>query len=490
MSGLFRFLFGLPWPIMALFAAGLFWLAQESHQGATRFEAAKAEALAQPMPDPVPLQDFTSADLHAVDEVHVTAWIDPQHNYELTKQRKGTDTVRRMFVLFGPGDAPGGRVARGVVLLPPAQVDAFLELVIGHVADMTDPRWPFHLNGRRDTAPDLSDMVDDALEERGLLKAADFMAVDPFLYGREAGLAPDPGAPMRIASLFGGAGLVFALIALGKALRGKPRQRVVRPEVARAEVTHAAGETGLREPVSAPQGTRSLPGPTDFGYTTLPTPKAETWSPLEAVRAKQQAAQGVAPGAAPAGTMLREVAAKPTVAARRRGVSARNLFLALGVYAVIAVAVSGIGGPLMTGQMAEAPVDGILATLIAPNAPQGPDTAEGNLSVQRPDAPLKDGPVQGPVQATALEDRADGDGVASMEMAAPIAADAAWPTWVAQVMRGDVPTELRALFGRWAWVVTVGLVMLLSALMLVRRRRSGATAAGRDPWDRLSDRLR
>ena len=120
-----RVLFGLPWPVMALIAVGFFWLAQNSREWVAEFEAEKAQALERGVPDPVPLDEFTEDSVGLAHEVHVTAWINPAHNYELTKERKGPDTVRRMYVLFGPGDGPESKVARGVVVLPPDEVQAF-----------------------------------------------------------------------------------------------------------------------------------------------------------------------------------------------------------------------------------------------------------------------------------------------------------------------------------------------------------------------------
>jgi hypothetical protein len=284
MFRLFFLLLALPWPVMALIAAGLFWVAQDSHRSALENEAEKAQALLEPVPAPVALDQFTDADVHLADEVHVTAWINTDHNYELTKQRKGTDTVRRMFVLFGPGDAADSKVARGIVMLPPDEVDAFVMHLMTNVADPMDPRLPFHLNGAVDQTPELSDMMRDAFEERGLTKAEDFVVLTPFLQGREAALAPDPDAPMRVATVFGVLGGVAALLALGKLMRGKRR-----PKVPQAPVVTDLDRARMLEAAARPVTVAAQAGPTGLGYATVPTPQSGAWSPLEAVRARQAA---------------------------------------------------------------------------------------------------------------------------------------------------------------------------------------------------------
>jgi len=288
-----RVISGLPWPVMALIAAGFFWLAQNSREWVAEHEAEKAQALEQGVPAPVPLDQFTAADVGLVDEVHVTAWINPAHNYELTKERKGPDTVRRMFVLFGPGDGPESTVARGVVVVPPDAMQSLIDLMAAHVADPDDPRMLFNLNGAKESSPDLSSMVNDALAERGLTKDADFLAIAPYFEGREVALAPNPDAPMFNFMVIGGIGLVTALLALVKfmaARRARARRREVeaalevQPHVAAAfelaatrSATPMAGTSGGARPEAAASG-------------------SGTWSPLEAVRAKQALRDGAGAG--------------------------------------------------------------------------------------------------------------------------------------------------------------------------------------------------
>lgn len=465
-----RVLFGLPWPVMALIAAGFFWLALNSREWVAEFEAEKAQALEQGVPAPVPLDQFGEENVGLADEVHVTAWINPDYNYELTKQRKGTDSVRRMFVLFGPGDGPESTVARGVVVLHPGQVQTFIDLVATHVADPLDPRLLFNLNGARESSPDLSSMVDDALAERGLMKDADFLAVEPYLEGRAVALAPDPDAPDRNFMMIGGVGLVAALLALGRFLAGRrsrarrtesttPVQSAVSP-VPTAPLTGSAARVG--EPVAqAGEGAR---------YATLTTPATGVWSPLEAVKAKQMMQ------ATPA-TRSETWEPPPRAAARAGGLGSglgsglgrgvamiRNLSLALVAYGVLFVVFGSSNSPLsldkiMLGggfgmsemQEMETPVAPMAAVpQVAPSA-----SAAGGATVMA-EVPAVEG----------AEEPAGVTGVAMAEL-----------TWL---------DDLRAQI-LWALGGVCLLLLVAGGILLSRRTR---TSAGADPYDRLSQRLR
>ena len=296
MFRLFAMLLALPWPVMALIAVGFFWLAQNSREWVMEFEAEKAQALESGVPAPVPLDQFTKDSVGLADEVHVTAWVNPEHNYELTKERKGTDTVRRMFVLFGPGDGPDSTVARGVVVLPLDEVQPFIDLVATHVADPVDPRLLFNLNGARDSLPDLPSMVDDALEERGLSKHAEFLVVEPYLEGRATALAPNPDAPMRNFMMIGGIGAVAALLALVKFMAGR-RARARRQAAERAAMEVAPSAAAAFADAAARSAAPMAETGGGARPATVTPPTSGDWSPLEAVRAKQAARDAAGVGA-------------------------------------------------------------------------------------------------------------------------------------------------------------------------------------------------
>lgn len=477
-------LLALPWPVMALIAAGLFWAAQDTHRRVTAYEAEKAQALQAGAPAPVALDQFAAADVHLAEEVHVAAWINTEHNYELTKQRKGTDTVRRMFVLFGPGDAADSRVARGIVLLRPDEVDGFVTQLMGRITDPLDPRLPFHLNGRVDPSPELSDMVRDAFEERGLLRAAEFVVIEPYLDGREAALAADPEAPMRGAVIFGGLGGLAALAALGRALGGRARQKR-RAALARADLDRAVlMAAAVPAPGAVAAATRPVAatplGPTGAGYTILETPKAVAWSPLEAVMARQEGRAGAERGGASrdAALMVGGQEKKGRAVPVWRALPLRKLMLAVVLYAVMAALMGGMGGSLLGTQMAGAPMGGLLEEMKATLGPVQTERVEPRVPTG---AWERSGPVVVPIGAAPGRPAADAPQMAVAEVV---------PDWMDRLSPDVFRAEMTGLLKTSAAIAGGMVVMLLSSLLLARHRRQRVAGPGRDPWDRLSERLR
>lgn len=486
-----RVIFGLPWPVMALIAAGFFWLAQNSREWVAEHEAEKAQALEQGVPAPVPLDAFTAEDVGLVDEVHVTAWINPEHNYELTKQRKGTDTVRRMFVLFGPGDGPDSTVARGVVVLHPGSVDAFIELVTTQVADPFDPRLLFNLNGARESSPDLSTMVNDALTERGLTKDADFLVVEPYLEGRDAALAPDPEAADRNFQMIGGAGVVAALLALFKFLAAR-RSRARRKEAVDramasmpvpppvAQPMPAPPATGVEPPVAAGEGAR---------YATLATPATGVWSPLEAVKAKQMAQSGP--------VSSRQVwEPKPPSDGRADGRAeglAGGLRFGLGrgvaMIRALGLGVVAYGVLFMMFGMANSPLS---LNKLLPNGGFGISEMQG-MQTAMPDGPemaavSEPAAVPEPVVVPEAAPSVTAEVGATVTAEVPMVAVAEDPVEMPDVAMAQMAwlDDLRAQI-YWA-LAGAGLLILAAGGLALARRAPRRVEA--DPYDRLSQRLR
>lgn len=495
----------LPWPVMALLSALLFWMAQDGYHEEVQREADKAAALLMDMPAPVAIDEFTKADVHLADEVHVTAWINTDHNYELTKQRKGTDTVRRMFVLFGPGDTPDTKVARGVIVLHPVDVDAFLEQVLA-TADVTDPRFVFSLLGKRVRSPDLSDMVDDAFDERGLSKDSDFLVVEPYLEGRAAALAPDPEAPRQVATIFGVLGAISTLITLVK-LRGKARARrkvVVEPSLADVDIPPPA--------VTAPRPQPRAAQPSQ-GYGIVPTPAAaNAWSPVAAVLAKQAALDPstVTKGyVAPAARFEQAAVAAPVSRPRISLAKARNAGLALVLYSAVYLSFGTGTGPLSTASVQQM-VPSVTAALAqtgwlpigiagapdaAPTGVQPASLPDGAHSGVQPGAGDRTGfvvraerPVPPPAAATGLAEAPNPD------TPQPVAAtaDQAQGTATAppSTLSGGLADGVRWLLFQGSVALSAFLLTMALGLAIVRRKRAPAAQPSRDPWDRLSERLR
>jgi hypothetical protein len=487
---------------MALLSALLVWMAQDGYKEELQREAEKAEALRMDAPAPVAIDAFTTADVHLAEEVHVTTWINTDHNYELTKTRKGTDTVRRMFVLFGPGDTSETKVARGVVVLHPVDVDAFLEQVLS-TADVTDPRFVFSLLGKRVRSPDLSDMVDEAFEERDLSKDSDFLVIEPYLEGRAAALAPDPEAPRRVATIFGMLGAISALITLGK-LRGKAQAR----RRAKAEPSLADGI--IPPPAMAalrPQPQAAKPAQ---GYGTLPTPApANAWSPLAAVMAKQAALDpaSVTKGYVAPAARFEPAAAAPVNLPRKGLAKVRSLALALVLYLALYLSLGTGNGPFSTASVQQM-IPAVTAALAQTGwLPGGFGTKPDPAAA--PPAPvlasLPDASQSGAqdMAARAAAERAGivvrADGPLPEPPATPAAPKQTIPVSAApEVVEPDgmpridsLTDGLRGVLFQGSIALSAFLLTMALGLHLTRRnRKRPAALPDRDPWDRLSERLR
>lgn len=533
----------LPWPVMALISAGLFWLAQDSHQRVTAFEAEKAQALQAGAPEPVALDAFTEEDVHLADEVHVTAWINADHNYELTKERKGPDTVRRMYVLFGPGDGPDSKVARGVVLLHPDRMKDFTDLLVSNVADPDDPRLLFHLNGKREKTPDLSYMVADALAERGLMKDADFLAVEPYLEGREVALAPNEGAARRNFMAISALGAFVGILALAK-FWGRRRLQ-----------SRPSGGADTRRPVTGGLPTYApepmAAEPTGQGYGAFATPATGAWSPIEAVKAKQMAMAGATVQARPSVWVPpEEKPARSRVGQRAVVASLRNLALAAMILGGMYVAFGAPGaqlplGAMMTGMdMSDggsdpfavgperADPEKVPALEVQTDMASGDDLATdagptvpmptGIAGAEQPLPQVGDKPPSPPDQVSediaagmspadaikkaitaAFPDELGPEGpvflsTAKDESAAEAGLMQRLRDLVPQGWSGMEPGEVAAsVMGGGLWAGPVGIAVLFAlgsalaiiGLVFARRSRRRAVATHSDPWARIADRL-
>lgn len=214
---MFRLLFRGHWLAQMVFAALAFAAAAFFYMAHQQIEAEKAQARSNGMPAAVSLSAFDpERDVHPADEVHVIGWINPEFNYQLTEEhRKGSDVVRRMFVLFGPEDAPDTKEARAVVLMPEGDVDRFADMVVANVSSLVGGNPVFSLNGTGSTSATLDGMADDALREKGLTKAPGFRYIELWpAGGREEGLRADPVTGLYVA----GAAAGFGVLMLGLAV--------------------------------------------------------------------------------------------------------------------------------------------------------------------------------------------------------------------------------------------------------------------------------
>lgn len=497
MFRLIGMIFGLPWPVLVLLAGGLFWFGHYSKQQAIAFEAEKAQALVEGQPEPVPLDAFDEDDVHLADEVHVTTWVNTAHNYELTYQKRGTDTVRRMFVLFGPGDGVDSKVARGVIVIPPESVDAFLAVMLTNVVGEVDGKLLFNLNGKREASPDLSSMVDDALKDQGLHKAADFLVVEPYFQGRDEALKPRPDIASNMMNLFGGIGVVLLLIALKNFAKGR-RQPAPQRSLADVEIP----------PVGTPINHYGAK-PMQAGVASVapvppsPPPSSEGWSPLEAVRARQQAqfqaqldkeamlagrSREAEPGTAHGGLSLfgsgdRKIGIVPRFAG------------AFVLYMVIYLGFGQFTGPTSMNTVSE---DGFVAAFMESVFGLKPDeTANAGAELGTDEGSVVPGTVEAAPVVTAevvpAPVVAEAVPAPAVTEAAPVVQDAAsaapevGPVWAEFLPAVPPSVALSAMAGAALLIVALAL-----GLRLMRRRPEARVSAGRagDPWDRLHQRLR
>lgn len=215
-----RIILRCPWPFHVVVGLIFLGLAAFAFQVLTDVEAEKAQALQQGVPEAVSLNAFDpERDVHPADEVHVVGWINFDHNYQLTETRKrkvsSYDVTRRMFVLFGPDDEMGSRMARAVVLLDDGAVDRFQAEAMAGFVELRDERLIFRLNGTAERSPELYKMANDALKKEGLTKAPGFQFIEIWgPKGREHDLQPSGDGPIKFAGVIAGIGVAFLLIAV------------------------------------------------------------------------------------------------------------------------------------------------------------------------------------------------------------------------------------------------------------------------------------
>jgi hypothetical protein len=216
-------------PLIICFVIMLFGLVMQSSINANI--ADQEEALRNSQPDAVSLDVFDrKTDVHVAKEVHVTARMNSDYNYRLIQERDGrSDTIRFMYVFFGPSQAESSRQARAAVILDRDDKDAFVDLLMAQSAEKfkalvnnettTAEANLYTIAGTRDRSPDLKKIAMKAFEEQGLTKGPDFIYIEPFLEGRTAGLTPDYEFLKTWKYMWGSLLAFFALITGIKFLR-------------------------------------------------------------------------------------------------------------------------------------------------------------------------------------------------------------------------------------------------------------------------------
>ena len=252
--------FRLPWWGLLIACLSVLALTEFFYQEELRYQQDYAAAQAAPVPPVVDLSDFRKAeDIHLTREVHVAGWINTDQNYELTLKKNGiTKETGFMYVLYGSQDDPGASTARAAIIMTPAEKARYVSWLAmaasGFPAlseeDQRSGVQPhpagLQLNGRSTSPGRLGDLAKDAFAELGVTRSKDFIFLDPFWQGRDAGMArsvaPDSVRDWgwRIAAVIG----LLSVLKLRRARTRKAKQL-------RAETT-SQPQTPQQAPKTAP----------------------------------------------------------------------------------------------------------------------------------------------------------------------------------------------------------------------------------------------
>ncbi|SLN77964.1 hypothetical protein [Roseisalinus antarcticus] len=180
----------LPWWSYFGLAALVVW-AGSNLQDHGRADAALAEAaLASPPPTPTNMSAGTIAVPRELNEVALRAQIVVDQNTELVTRTNGIPTARRaMFVLVAPEAVRMPDRARGFFVVPWNQRQETLDWMTERMVGMGALGPIVKLEGLLDTSSAGISHVRDVMSERGHPVASNPFFLEPFLDGREAGLA-------------------------------------------------------------------------------------------------------------------------------------------------------------------------------------------------------------------------------------------------------------------------------------------------------------
>lgn len=254
MIRLFAMVLMAPFWVHLLFAGGVLAFGQYSHDAGAKTYAEKVRLSQVAPPEVVSIVDFKSdAPRNFPVEVNLRAQVAIEHNVQLVKTENGkTDSERAMYILVDPDAPSGAKVAYGAIVLDPSEIDLFSDWAAQQVytGGALGPILTF--GGLRQQPYDKSHIL-NALKNQGFTAAKGFTYVDPFLKGREAGLAilpRDEPAQMIYTYLIAAAFGLMGLLKIGLRLRRKGKVSAAAPIVAQAQA-FAAPEDGA--PSIAPE---------------------------------------------------------------------------------------------------------------------------------------------------------------------------------------------------------------------------------------------
>ena len=150
----------------------------------------RAQALKGPPPTMVQLSSFNpNRNVGLSGEVFIYAQLDIGATYKLTKRTPSFDSTRWMAPLYDIRARTPEKYISAVMFESDEQINrAQLEAI---ALDTSGARPLVEMNGLLvDPSPAFRALAAEALSEHGFILAPDAIFIDPFLMGREAGLAP------------------------------------------------------------------------------------------------------------------------------------------------------------------------------------------------------------------------------------------------------------------------------------------------------------
>lgn len=224
--------FAFPWfyliPWWLFMALGILFaaLAVDGYQDERAEEALGRHLASRAAPASVDLSAFDPvSDTHPLDELHVRGWVDAEHSQRLIKMRDNGKVrkSRFMHVLFGAADGPDATEVRAVILLRERERGPFAELLDAHAVGIRPQGTIHEINGFVGDTQALGPQMDKAFARAGLVKADNFVIIEPFLEGRQHALlnAADPLGFLIFASVLS---LVFFAIAMLKLIAWRRRR--------------------------------------------------------------------------------------------------------------------------------------------------------------------------------------------------------------------------------------------------------------------------
>lgn len=210
-----RLFLKMPWWLFAIAALAVFGAAEAYWYFANQVNDERRAALAGPAPEAVNLNVFDwGKDRALVNEVVITGLIDWNSTAQLVRWKDNEITAERA-AYFLLGEA-GSTEVQAIMLLGVAEGEKFENIERQFWVGGTDDNPVYQLNGTVSKRDGFGEQATRAIADAGLTVSDDVFFFEPFLDGREAGLAPlqNLGEGRLILHGLGGLILLVAVVKL------------------------------------------------------------------------------------------------------------------------------------------------------------------------------------------------------------------------------------------------------------------------------------